>query len=292
MNNYQKAKKKVECAKENNFNFNCYVPITGPTGPQGPATINVGQTLTLDSQKDAMVRNIGTDENVILEFSIPRGPIGNDGESDLIVVRSTTTGAEGTKAMVKDEKNDHVHYLDFVIPKGDTGAPGPKGPNLVESAYIVTFDENYPKEGYEVKELGKLPLTRKEMDSGNVCTVNNDNTIKFSKIGFYKITFNVSAYVEYLSDSFNFNSDFVSIGFRVSNSKNIYIGKSMWITDEVSHCLVAEGIITVNNTNDLYELVNLSKRSIFLKTPDIVDINSNSYFVNAPVTMIIEYLGR
>lgn len=31
MNNYQKAKKKVECAKENNFNFNCYVPITGPT---------------------------------------------------------------------------------------------------------------------------------------------------------------------------------------------------------------------------------------------------------------------
>lgn len=291
MNNYQKAIKKVECAKENNYNFNCYYPITGPTGPQGPATIDIGQTLTLDSQKDAIVRNTGTDQNVILEFSIPRGPIGHDGEADLIVVRSTTTGEEGTKAIVNDEKNDHVHYLDFVIPKGDTGATGPKGPNLVECAYIITFDDNYPEEGYEVKELEKLPLTRKEIESGNVCTVNN-NTIKFSKIGFYKIKFNVSAYVEYLNDTFDFHTDFVSIGFRAINSENIYIGKSIWIADEVSHDLVAEGIITVNDINDLYELVNLSKRSIYLKTPDIIDINSHSYFVNAPVTMIIEYLGR
>ena len=41
---------------------------TGPTGPQGPATVAVGLTTTLDPGVDATVTNIGTDENVVLSI--------------------------------------------------------------------------------------------------------------------------------------------------------------------------------------------------------------------------------
>lgn len=55
---------------------------------------------------------------------------------------------------------------------------------------------------------------------------------------------------------------------------------------------IAQGIISVDNIANVYELVNLSKRSIYLDIPDLENINSNSYFVNAPVNIIVEYLGR
>lgn len=55
---------------------------------------------------------------------------------------------------------------------------------------------------------------------------------------------------------------------------------------------IAQWIISVDNIANVYELVNLSKRSIYLDTPDLENINSNSYFVNAPVNIIVEYLGR
>lgn len=40
-----------------------------------------------------------------------------------------------------------------------------------------------------------------------------------------------------------------------------------------------------------YELVNLSKKPIYLKTPDIANINTNYYFANAPVTIIIDEIN-
>jgi len=58
----------------------CYVQgPTGPTGPAGAATITVGTTTTTDAGSNASVTNSGTNENVILDFSIPRGSIGPTG---------------------------------------------------------------------------------------------------------------------------------------------------------------------------------------------------------------------
>lgn len=58
----------------------CYVQgPTGPTGPTGAATISVGNTTTTDPSSDATVTNSGTNENVILNFSIPRGSVGATG---------------------------------------------------------------------------------------------------------------------------------------------------------------------------------------------------------------------
>jgi len=52
---------------------------TGPTGPAGPTTITVGETTTTNPGTDASVTNVGTEENLILNFSIPTGATGPTG---------------------------------------------------------------------------------------------------------------------------------------------------------------------------------------------------------------------
>lgn len=68
---------------------NCNSVIVGPTGPAGPATITIGTTTTGDSGTEASVTNVGTSENVILNFVIPQGPTGPTGP----------TGPEGTSSL-------------------------------------------------------------------------------------------------------------------------------------------------------------------------------------------------
>ena len=132
-----------------------------------------------------------------------------------------------------------------------------------------------------------------ELDTNNICELDtNENIIQFNKDGYYKITFIVNAYVPYFDTEFDPNIDFVSIAFRLANTDNVFIGDSQWIYDESSLKIIAQGIITVENIANAYELVNLSKRSIYLSTPDLTNINSNSYFTTAPVTLIAEYLGK
>ena len=76
-----KIKNILNCGKK----CNCTPVIvgpTGPTGPQGPVSIAVGVTTTTDPGTNASVNNVGTDDNVILNFNIPRGetgPIGPQG---------------------------------------------------------------------------------------------------------------------------------------------------------------------------------------------------------------------
>lgn len=67
----------------------------GPKGDPGPVSVTVGTTTTTNTGTSANVSNSGTTENVILDFSIPRGERGEP-------------GPEG--------------------PKGDPGDPGPQGP--------------------------------------------------------------------------------------------------------------------------------------------------------------------
>lgn len=77
----------------------------GPTGPQGApgadgksATIVVGSTTTVDAGTPASVTNTGTESHAVVNFTIPRGEQGPQGD----------VGPQG--------------------PQGDTGATGPQGP--------------------------------------------------------------------------------------------------------------------------------------------------------------------
>ena len=76
----------------------------GPTGPQGPATITVGTTTTGDPGTNASVVNVGTNQNAVLNFTIPRGNTGITGP----IGPQGLTGPQG--------------------PAGPTGAIGPAGP--------------------------------------------------------------------------------------------------------------------------------------------------------------------
>ena len=98
----------------------CYIlGPTGPTGPAGAATVVVGETTTGESGTNALVANSGSSENVVLDFTIPRGatgatgPTGATGATGPIGATGATgpTGATGATG-----------------PTGATGATGPTGP--------------------------------------------------------------------------------------------------------------------------------------------------------------------
>lgn len=179
-------------------------------------------------------------------------------------------------------------------PTGPTGSTGPTGPVFSpRSAYLVTFNPGNSEDGIEIAAGGKLPIDRKEIDITNLITLNSsDNTLSFNTIGYYKIAFVVSAYVQATDIEFNPHRDFVALGFSRVNSDNIYIGASEWVYDETATQIIGQGIIAIDDTSNIYSLNNVSKYAIHLNTPDITDIGSDSYFTNSLVTITIEYLGR
>lgn len=100
---------------KNNLNINssCYrgcYPIgptgprgeIGPMGPTGPmgmpsARVSVGETITGAPSEDAKVYATGDDNNVILNFILPRGEVG---PVPSLAVGNVVTGDEGSMAQV------------------------------------------------------------------------------------------------------------------------------------------------------------------------------------------------
>lgn len=256
--NYEKAIKKIE--KDERCRPLCCLGPTGPkgeqgpTGPTGPSTITVGNTVTSDPGTKATVTNSGTNQNAILNFSIPEGNIG---------------------------------------PMGPTGPTGPAGPNISRSAYIVTFSDSTAPDGIAVPSNDRLPIGRVELDLTNLVTIDeSEETIQFNTAGYYRVSIIISAYCKKTDTDFDPDNDFISIGFRKIDTDNVYIGASEWSYDEIAKQVVAHGIITVENPKNLYELVNVSKQTIYLHNPDLKNIQSSSYFTNSILTIVIDYLGR
>ena len=68
-------------------------------------------------------------------------------------------------------------------------------------------------------------------------------------------------------------------------------GASSWCKDNMPTTLVSSGLFIVTNTDEEFELYNFTKQSIFLISPNIQNINTDSYFVNPLVKITIEYMG-
>ena len=107
---------------------NCFVvgPTgpTGPAGPQGATTIDVGTTTTTDPGTNASVTNVGTNENVILDFTIPRGATGATGPTGPQGLQGVTgaTGPTGPQGL-----------------QGETGATGPTARCNKSSIYFFKW---------------------------------------------------------------------------------------------------------------------------------------------------------
>lgn len=168
---------------------------------------------------------------------------------------------------------------------GPTGPKGEKGDLNISEAYIVTFNDGNI---IPVLSNNRLPLRRIEININDIVSIDNDY-IKFNKIGYYKVSFIVSSSTEKTDTS---STDFVSLGLRLINTDNIYIGASKWIYNNEFSQITSQGIISIYDINNLYELVNVSPKTIYLNSPDLNDIKSDSYFTNWLVNVKIAYLGR
>lgn len=106
--------------------------VLGEVGAQGPrgyaGTITVGDVTTGTAGTEAIIINVGTVHDAVLDFEIPRGDKGDKGDQGdvgtaaTVDVGSTTTGPAGTQANVANSGTTLDAVLDFTIPRGDTGA--------------------------------------------------------------------------------------------------------------------------------------------------------------------------
>lgn len=116
-----------------------FTDVTPKQGVPGRSafSLEVGQTTTGQPGTDANVVNSGTESDIVLDFTIPQGPVGPQGPAGAsavtVDVGSTTTGEAGTNASVTNSGTDQNVVLDFTIPRGakgedgDTGPAGPQG---------------------------------------------------------------------------------------------------------------------------------------------------------------------
>ena len=312
------VKMNKNCKQRHVLPLNCKILVgqVGPTGQTGSSdTITVRNTITTRAGENAQVIDTITNRNHILDFIIPRG---KDGTSFNIL------GYYGTVEQLEKEHQEgnigDAYMVDGDLyiwsdnsntwentgairgpqgppgPKGDKGDIGPTGPAgaiLSKSAYLITYNHEINPNGIEISPLENLPIERVELDTNKLITLNTqDKTIKFNLPGYYKISFTLFAYPLVNDVEFDENRDFVSVGFKQTNTDNIYIGVSQWVFNAEPIELFAQGIIAITDTNNTYELCNLSKEKIYLNTPSLKNIASKSYFSNSIVTIVIDYLGR
>lgn len=225
---------------------------TGPTGPQGPATITIGTTTTGNPGTNASVTNVGTNENAILNFTIPAGATGAQG----IQGPTGPTGPQGIQGAAGVQ--------------GEIGPTGPTGPSG-ESAlsYGSKYDTTTDTISLTADTDSPVPLTTTAPLSG--ITGTNANTLTITANGVYKIDyfFNGSPNVEAtLTLSVSQNSNPISSSTIIkevqANTDDILNGSiivSLSANDEIGLSLssnVNATVSTADGTNAFINIVRLS----------------------------------
>lgn len=228
---------------------------TGPTGPQGPATITIGTTTTGNPGTNASVTNVGTNENAILNFTIPAGATGAQG----IQGPTGPTGPQGIQgaAGVQGE----------IGPTGPTGPTGPSGESSL--SYGSKYDTTTDTISLTADTDSPVPLTTTAPLSG--ITGTNANTLTITANGVYKIDyfFNGSPNVEAtLTLSVSQNSNPISSSTIIkevqANADDILNGSiivSLSANDEIGLGLssnVNATVSTADGTNAFINIVRLS----------------------------------
>ncbi|MEI3251353.1 MAG: hypothetical protein V8R79_00885 [Candidatus Gastranaerophilaceae bacterium] len=195
-----KIKKILDCGKQ----CNC-TPIivgpTGPTGPQGPASITVGVTTTTDPGTNASVTNVGTDDNVILNFNIPRGETGPIGPQGIPGTEGPTgptgpTGPQGLQGIqgptgpTGPTGPQGLQGLQGIQgPTGPTGPTGPAGPTAIET-YGRKYNTSTDNISLETNIAQNIPLGNN--GPANNITTATQNTLTITENGVYLVEYGFS----------------------------------------------------------------------------------------------------
>ena len=67
-------------------------------------------------------------------------------------------------------------------------------------------------------------------------------------------------------NSINEKSKSGKLVLSLTNTDDVYIGASCWKNNEIANQIVAEGIISIVNTEDTYEIVNLGNQTFYLNS--------------------------
>ena len=195
-----KIKKILDCGKQ----CNC-TPIiigpTGPTGPQGPASIAVGVTTTTDPGTNASVTNVGTDDNVILNFNIPRGETGPIGPQGIPGTEGPTgptgpTGPQGLQGLqgiqgptgpTGPTGPQGLQGLQGI--QGPTGPTGPAGPTAIET-YGRKYNTSTDNISLETNIAQNIPLGNN--GPANNITTATQNTLTITENGVYLVEYGFS----------------------------------------------------------------------------------------------------
>ncbi len=263
---------------------------TGPTGPKGeqgevgPA----GSSVTIKGSYDTL-------EELLLKH-----PVGKESDAYLIGDNLYVWSVDGNSwkdvGVIRGPKGEKGEMGPQGIP-GPTGLMGPTGPTgpaikpEIGGGFFVALNSSLPSGGYQVASNMRLPITRKDTDNMGIYSLDSQNyTIQFNQQGSYKITFIVNAYIPSIT-TFNPEEDFIAIGLKKVNENIIYAGASNFVYDSNIIQLVGQGILIIGDIAEVVELVNMSKKTIYLDTPKIENTTASSYFINPIVSLVIEYLG-
>ena len=175
MNKYPK---KIDCLLKEGKRCQEKIGIvgpTGPTGPQGPATITVGNVVTGLPGSDAAVTNTGTQENVILTFTIPQGPTGPVGAQG-------AQGLRGPQGMQGEQGT--------IGPQGIQGPTGPVGP-----AAEAVFGRKYNNQANAINLQPNVAQTISLGTTGPLSNVTGDtqDILTTTTDGNYEIEYFFSA---------------------------------------------------------------------------------------------------
>ena len=269
-----KIKKILDCGKQ----CNC-TPIivgpTGPTGPQGPASIAVGVTTTTDPGTNASVTNVGTDDNVILNFNIPRGETGPIGPQGIPGTEGPTgpTGPQGLQGLqgiqgptgpTGPTGPQGLQGLQGIQgPTGPTGPTGPAGPTAIET-YGRKYNTSTDNISLETNIAQNIPLGNNG-PTNNITTA-TQNTLTITENGVYLVEYGFSG-----SSSTN-----ATLTVEVNQNANAISGTSIVKT------------VTANNNTDF----NSSTINSFAVGDEIgLSINSSTAATITPANGTNAYLN-
>ncbi len=278
-NEYDKALKIVQDASKN-IRY-CYGPTgprgeigpTGPRGENGPVKVNVGITETIDYNEDALVSNVGTDNDVILNFKIPRGKMGDIGPtgpigprglpgeigiSEVITIDGTETIEPTEEAMVQDDFDRNIHHLTFYIPKGEKGEKGdtgekgnegeigptgPKGDPYGVEAYAIRYTNT--DQNFTVQEFTEAIVPLESTGPALFINYNSSYALEIRKLGVYEIHYSLSLAT---STDASFNISVQSSGITVPGS-NIKVSSKantiFHISNTTIHNLLEDDEVTL-----------------------------------------------
>ena len=196
----------------------------GPRGRDGAATIRIGNTTTGDPGTNATVTNSGTDENVVLNFTIPRGATGAQGAQGI----QGPAGPQGERG-----------------PQGDPGQTGPQGP--AGPAAIAVYGAKRDSAGNDItltsNVVSNVPLAITGPLAG--ITGETTNALTITEDGTYKIDY-------YFQGSTNTQGDVTLAVYKNSNEINgTDIAKELQVNEEQSF---NGSVITTLNANDVITL--------------------------------------